>query len=142
MGKKCGVTKIWGKKFGGKIIFWSQKFLKTFFRKKIWGKKFLGKKKFGKKFLGEKKFLGNKFGEKSFIVIGSAVFEKHAINVFVIIIITRSINRHIQSGFSPRHQFFLFWKVTTPPPTDESDEIMLPSREDGLKLSQMWVANF
>jgi hypothetical protein len=31
---------------------------------------------------------------ESFIVIGSAVFEKLAINVSVIIIITRSINRH------------------------------------------------
>ena len=62
----------WEKKFGGK-----------FFGGKNWGKTNLGENILGKKFAGE-----------SFIVIGSAVFEKLAINVSVIIIITRSINRH------------------------------------------------
>ena len=58
----------------------------------------MGKIFFGGKNLGENKFRENIFGKKfageSFIVIGSAVFEKLAINVSVIIIITRSINRH------------------------------------------------
>ena len=151
--------KIWGKKFVGK---------------KCWGKNEGGKilgKKFGE---GEGKLGGQKnFGEKcgvyrmiydaiassifaprepsskiseSFIVIGSAVFEKPAINVSVRIIITRPIYGHKCLGFPVvinfsvlecRHpwqtnrlkfcyQVIGYWSI----------------RQHGLKLSQMWVANF
>ena len=62
--------KIWGK------AFWREK---NFFEKKIFWTNFWGK---------------TNLGEKSFIVIGSAVFEKRAINVSLIIILTTSINRH------------------------------------------------
>ena len=54
----------------------------------------MGKKKFEGKQIWGKTFWGKKFAGESFIVIGSAVFEKLAVNVSVIIIITRSINRH------------------------------------------------
>ena len=62
---------------------------------------------------------------ESFIVIGSAVFEKPAINVSVKILITRSIYRHNSLGFSRRHQFFS--SGGSPPLADESDEVLLPS---------------
>ena len=54
----------------------------------MWKKFFGGKKIWGKTFWGKK------FAGESFIVIGSAVSEKLAINVSVIIIMTRSINRY------------------------------------------------
>jgi hypothetical protein len=64
-----------------------------FFGEKILGKNVFGEKIWGKTNLGEN-ILGKKFAGESFIVIGSAVFEKLAINVSVIIIITTSNNRH------------------------------------------------
>ena len=80
-GKKNFVKKFGEKNFGGKKIFWKKNLFpaKIFFENKIFWTNFFEKKIWGK---------------KSFIVIGSAVFEKRAINVSVIIIITRSINRH------------------------------------------------
>ena len=57
------------------------------------GEKFLGGK-IGEKTNSGENILGKKFADESFIVIGEAVFEKLTINVSVIIIITRSINRH------------------------------------------------
>ena len=100
-----GEKMFWEKKFGGKIFLG-----KKIGGKQIWGlggKTFFGKN-FGKTILagkqicGEKNFLAAKiffprkqiWDKKSFIVIGSAVFEKCAINVSLIIILTTSINRH------------------------------------------------
>src|SRR5208282_2869297 len=66
---------------------------------------------------------------ESFIVIRSAFFKKPAtfrrFNVSVRTIITRSIYRHNSLGFSRRHQIFSFGG--SPPLTDESDEVLLPS---------------
>ena len=113
--KISGGKTFWEKNLGKKFVGG-----KIFVEKNFWEHNFFGQKHFWDKFFGEKNL-----GEKSFIVIGSVVFEKRAINVSLIIIITKSINRHNCLGFSRRHQFFSFGG--SPPLAYESDEVLLSS---------------